>query len=290
MFGYVRPVREELKCKDFDLYRATYCGLCRTMRKRCGLLAPMVLNFDFTFLALLLAPEEGERLKSNCRCHVMPLRRRCMCQMSPGLELAADESVILAYWQLRDKVQDEGFLRGLPARAVSLLLHPGYRRAANRRVDFVRVVTEQMKKLHRLEEEGCPSIDRPADTFARLLQAAAPKSGEESRDRAMEQLLYHLGRWIYLVDARDDLDTDREKGNYNPVALRYPDQPCDEALMLTLNHSLNLMRSAGALLCLGRQEALVQNVLDFGLPMIQQAVFDGRWGQMKKQKIWRTKT
>ena len=289
MFGYVRPVREELKCKDFDLYRATYCGLCRTMRKRCGLFAPMVLNFDFTFLALLLAPEEGERLKPNCRCHVMPLRRRCMCQMSQGLELAADESVILAYWQLRDKVRDEGFFRGLPARAVSLFLHSAYRRAAKRRIEFDRMVREQLQLLHQLEEENCSSIDRSADTFAKLLQAAAPKSGEESRDRAMEQLLYHLGRWIYLIDARDDLAEDREKGNYNPVALRYGDQPCDEPLTLTLNHSLSLMRSAGALLSFGRQEALVQNVLDLGLPMIQKAVFDGRWGQMKKHKIWRTK-
>lgn len=289
MFGYVRPVREELKCKDFDLYRATYCGLCRTMGKRCGIFAPLVLNFDFTFLALLLAPEEGERLKSNCRCPVLPLRRRCMCQISPGLELAADESVILAYWRLRDKVRDDGFWRGLPAGAASLLLYSAYRRAAGHRADFDRVVRQQLEQLHRLEEEKCSSIDRPADTFAKLLQAAAPKTGEESRDRAMEQLLYHLGRWIYLVDARDDLDKDRKQGNYNPVALRYPDQPCDEPLTLTLNHSVNLMRSACALLGFGRQEALIQNVLDLGLPMIQKAVFDGRWGQMKKQKIWRRK-
>lgn len=60
MFGYVRPVRPELKCRDFDLYQATYCGLCRCLRRRYGLLAPMFLNYDFTFLALLLwQPEEG---------------------------------------------------------------------------------------------------------------------------------------------------------------------------------------------------------------------------------------
>ena len=62
MFGYVRPVREELKCKDFDLYRATYCGLCRELRRKYGLLAPMFLNFDFTFLALLLWPAEQAAL------------------------------------------------------------------------------------------------------------------------------------------------------------------------------------------------------------------------------------
>ena len=58
MFGYVRPVRDELKCRDFDLYRAVYCGLCRCMKERCGWTSTWFLNYDFTFLALLLTPEE----------------------------------------------------------------------------------------------------------------------------------------------------------------------------------------------------------------------------------------
>ena len=59
MFGYVRPLRDELKCRDFDLYRAVYCGLCAAMRRRYGWLAPMFLNYDFTFLALLLSLAAG---------------------------------------------------------------------------------------------------------------------------------------------------------------------------------------------------------------------------------------
>jgi len=289
MFGYVRPVRDELKCRDFDLYRATYCGLCRTMRRRCGLIAPMVLNFDFAFLALLLAPAEGEKVSSCRRCHVPPFCRRHMCEQSRALELAADESVILSYWQLRDKVRDQSFMRGLPARVLSAMLYRSCRKAAERQPEFDRKVREQLDALHRLEEANCASIDRPADAFATLLQAAAPKTGNSGRDRAMGQLLYLLGRWIYLIDARDDLEEDRRNGTYNPIVLRYGQQPCDDPLALTLDHSLNLMRSACALLELGRQEALVQNVLFLGLPVIQRAVFDGSWKQMQKQKIWRNK-
>ena len=65
---------------DYDRFRAVYCGLCRTMRRRCGLMAPMLLNFDFVFLALLLAPPEGERITRCHRCHVPPFRRREMCE------------------------------------------------------------------------------------------------------------------------------------------------------------------------------------------------------------------
>lgn len=92
MFGYVRPVREELKCRDFDLYKATYCGLCGAMRRRYGWLAPMFLNYDFTFLALLLSEPEERFAPCRGRCHANPLLKKPMCQPSEALDTAADEA------------------------------------------------------------------------------------------------------------------------------------------------------------------------------------------------------
>ena len=278
MFGYVRPFRPELKCKDFDLYRATYCGLCRCLRRRYGLAAPMLLNFDFTFLALLLWEPEDRFHPCRGRCHANPLRRLPMCPDSGALELAADESVILAWWKLRDSVQDEGFGRGLPARALSVLLRPAYRKAARR----------CLKELAVLERERCTSLDRTADAFARLLQAAAPQEGE--RGRVLSQLLYHLGRWIYLADARDDWEEDRLAGRYNPAAARYGPDGDDEALRQTMDHSLAQIGAALQLGDFGCRTALLENIVYLGLPLVEKAVFDGTWKDIKKQKIWRNDT
>lgn len=287
MFGYVRPVREELKCKDFDLYRATYCGLCRALRQRYGLIAPMFLNFDFTFLALLLAPEETRFTPCQGRCHANPLRKVPMCPENPGLDLAADESVVLTYWKLRDSAQDDGLWGGLPARSLSWMLAPAYRKAAKRCPEFDRAVRGSLEELSQLEQEQCSSIDRTADTFARLLQAAVPATGESGHDRAVGQLLYHLGRWIYLIDARDDLEEDRRTGAYNPLIFRFGPEGDDGLLKTTLEHSLNLARSAFCMLELGCRGAVVENILYLGLPLVQRAVFDGSWAEIKKQKIWR---
>lgn len=288
MFGYVRPVRPELKCRDFDLYQATYCGLCRCLRRRYGLLAPMFLNYDFTFLALLLwQPEEGFT-PCRGRCHANPLVKKPMCPDSGALELAADESVVLAWWKLRDTVRDEGVWRGLPARTLAAALHPAYRKAARLRPEFDRAVRAGLEELSALEKENCPSLDRPADSFARLLQAAAPR--EEGRDRVLEQLLYHLGRWIYLIDARDDLEEDRLAGRYNPVAARYGPSGDDESLERTLGHSLELMGAAFQLGSFGCRTPVLENILYLGLPLVQRAVFDGSWAQIKKQKIWSNRT
>ncbi len=277
-----------MKCKDFDLYRATYCGLCRTLRRRCGLLAPMILNYDFTFLALLLAPKDGEQVTCRHRCHVVPTKR-CMCEQSAALEHAADASVILTYWQLEDKILDGTGIKRFGAAVVRWLLGGAYTKAAGRLPEFDHIVCGQLDALHQLERENCSSIDKVADTFAKLLTAAAPIRGDAGQQRAMDQLLYHLGRWIYLVDARDDLEDDRRSGSYNPIALRWEDGPSDQELALTLTHSVSLMQSAAALIEFGRQTALVENVLYYGLPAVQRAVLSGQWRQIKKQKIWSNK-
>lgn len=288
MFGYVRPFRPELKCKDYDLYRATYCGLCRCLRRRYGLVAPLLLNFDFTFLALLLWEPEESFTPCRGRCHGNPLRKMPMCPDSPALELAADESVILAWWKLRDSVRDDGFWKGLPARGLSALLRPAWRKAARRRPEFDKTVRSCLEELTALEEENCPSLDRTADTFARLLQSAAPSEGE--RGRVLSQLLYHLGRWIYLADARDDLEEDRLSGRYNPAAARYGPDGDDKALGLTMDNSLALMGAALQLGEFGCRRPLLENIVYLGLPLVQRAVFDGSWNEIKKQKIWRNDT
>lgn len=286
MFGYVRPFRPELKCRDFDLYRATYCGLCRCLRRRYGWIASMLLNFDFTFLALLLWEPEERFIPCRGRCCANPLRKLSMCPDSEALDLAADESVILAWWKLRDGVQDENLFRGLPARALSMVLRPAYRKAARRRPEFDHTVRGCLAELSRLEREECSSLDRTADAFARLLQSAAPQAG--ARGRVLSQLLYHLGRWIYLADAQDDLEEDKLAGRYNPVAVRYGSTGDDAALRLTMDHSLAQMGAALQLGDFACRTPLLENIVYLGLPLVEKALFDGTWKDIKKQKIWRS--
>lgn len=286
MFGYVRPNREELKVRELREYEALYCGLCHTLGQRHGFPARMFLSYDIVLLAMVLDRTPGRPALEKRRC---PARLWCtkkQCARSDGLEAAADAGTILSYWKLRDTVADGTWPERLGGRALSLLLRPAYRRAAEARPDYDRTVQACLEELHRLEAEGAPSLDRTADTFARMLQSAAPSSGEGDRDRAVEQLLYHLGRWIYLVDAWDDLEEDRRTGSYNPISARFPgEEEANRAyLRTTLGHSLNLARSAWALLAPGPWGSTVDNVLYLGLPLVEELVFTGRWKAVKKRK------
>ena len=178
------------------------------------------MNYDLAFLAILLAGGSGFSCARH-RCPVHPIRG-CPCgEENPALDAAADLSVILTWWQLRDGVTDHGFFGGLKYRLAALLLRRSYRKAARLRPDFDRLVQGCLGELAALERENCPSIDRPADTFARLLAGAAGEEPDPVRRRVLAQLLYHLGRWIYLTDAADDLAKDQRSGSYNPLPLRF---------------------------------------------------------------------
>ena len=206
-----------------------------------------------------------------------------MCQNSAALELAADESVILTYWKLKDAVQDDKGWKRAVAGLLALSLKPAYCKAKKLRPAFDQNVQTCLNRLAILEEENCTSLDRTADTFAQLLCAAA----EGHRDRRiLEQLLYHVGRWIYLVDAQDDLQEDQRAARYNPILARYGANSDSEALELTLFHSLELAGAAFQLGEFGCRTPVLENILYLGLPLIQKAVFNGSWAQLKKQKVW----
>ena len=281
MFGYVCPYRDELKVREQRDYEALYCGLCQALGKRHGFLARMFLNYDFTFLAMLLDGDKPALTRHPCPARLWC--RKKSCAESGGVDAAADAGTILTYWKLRDTVADSSWWKGLAARFLSRLFRRSYRRAAGNRPEFDQAVRENLDQLQRLEREGCPSLDRTADTFAKILAAAAPQNGEEGRRRALEQLLYHVGRWIYLVDAWDDLEDDRRRGGYNPISARFPgEEEANRAyLRTTLRHSLNLARSAGALLELGHWQGTVENILYLGLPAVEELVFSGQWKTVK---------
>ena len=285
MFGYVRPALSLLPQEEKDRYQGAYCGLCHAMGKRHGFLARFTLSYDFAFLAILFSGnEQGEWCRRRCPAHPLKKKRSCLC--SPGLDAAADASMILTWHKLRDDVTDHGWLRGLPARLLSLLLRRPYRKAQAARPEFAHQVEEQLVKLRYLEEKRTPSIDRTADAFACVLEGAVPQDSENGRRRVLEQMLYHVGRWIYLVDAWDDLEEDREHGRYNPLIARFGDGVEQEKdyLATTMTHSLKLAVSAANLIDFGQWGTVVNNMLYQGLPAVQEAVLSGRWKELQKKR------
>lgn len=287
MFGYVRPALGRMDEEDRARYQQAYCGLCHTMGRRHGWLARFTLNYDFTFLAVLLYGADGGTEVCRRRCPAHPLRKPAACLCGPGLAAAADESIILTWYKLTDDIADHGKLVGLFYRGVRRLFRRAYRRAAAARPEFDRQVREGMERLSEYERVQSPQMDRVADSFASILAAAAQEcAGGERVHRVLEQLLYHLGRWIYLVDAWEDLGDDGKHSRYNPLDARFEGKAQAERAYVetTLSHSARLAADAADLAEFGSWKPIIDNVLNIGLPVVQGAVLDGRWKEMRRTR------
>jgi len=287
MYGYVRPQKAELRMRDYELFRAAYCGLCETLRRRCGAVSRLVVNYDLTFLAMVLSDRTDTEMK---RCPVHPLRKRaCVCS-GEAMEAAADYSVILAWWKLRDNMRDESAPKALLSGSGAALFKRAYEKAAAARPDFDRNTRRCLRELETLEREKCGSLDRAADCFARILAFAAGESGSEQQRRIRRELFYHVGRYVYILDAVDDLADDVRKNSYNPLRFRLADDR--EALSAeekaSVRATLNLsQRSAAAALLLREEDAwqpILENIVTLGLPAVTDLVFAGKWNQKKTDR------
>lgn len=273
VFGYVKPYTPNLLVREHELYKATYCGLCRTMRKTTGPLSALSLSYDLVLLVLVRTLyEEDKTLRFRSRrCIAHPLKRRPMIEPTPPLLLAARVSALLSYYNLKDKQKDEAGAKRLAA----TLALPVWRRARKRAkmAELDRAMAQHLAELDRLEQEKCASPDQAADTFGGLLGDVFALGLEGTDARVAYAFGKSLGRFIYTADAAEDYEKDAADGAYNPYVCAYgtptltdtQKQSIHTALMLeltTLESALHLLptEDCDALI------QIIQNVVYEGLP------------------------
>jgi hypothetical protein len=231
MFGYITPEKGELKLREFEVYGAYYCGICRSVGARYGQLPRLLLCYDFVFLAMLLASvSDAPDATRSFRCLVHPMRKRAVVGISPVIDYAADMMLLSAYYKLRDDRSDEGSPRGLAGEA---LLSGAVRKVRKTYPEKAREIDACMRELGRLEQEGCDSFDRVADPFARLMEEMLDYACDEPEEAgrplrhaanlryAFRRIGRSLGKWLCLIDAYDDAEDDLRRGSYNPLVLCY---------------------------------------------------------------------
>ena len=278
MFGYVRPLKSELKVGEYERFKSIYCGLCRTLREHCGLLTNASLSYDFVFLAMLLESGDGQETE-ELRCISHPFVKRSVCCTDEVLKATADMSVILSRLKLKDNVNDRAFLESVPSRLGACAFLLPYNKARSRLPEYAQNAEKLLEELAVLENEGCQSLDETSDKFARITALAAEYADGEEKRRILNELLYHIGRWIYIIDAYDDLSEDAEEHSYNALAARFgTDTLSDEdrdTVRITLDNSLGLAAAAYELLPRGIWSEILDNIIYYGLSSVQRMVLEG---------------
>lgn len=240
MFGYVKPVVGDLLVKEYEFYKAVYCGICRSMKKHTGALTNATLSYDSVLLALLrLLYEDDSVYKTRRRrCAANPIRKRHIMDDNPALEYTARAFAILSYHKLRDDLADEGVGKKLLLSPVSPIVKGGARRADMAELDGI--CEQKLSEISRLEAEGCKSVDEPASLFGELLGEIFAGGTDGEVRTVLYQIGLHLGRFIYAADAAEDYGRDVKRGRYNPYAEIYGKGGLDDSSRAAIKTGLLL--------------------------------------------------
>ena len=279
MFGYVTPLKGEMKVKDFERFKCYYCGLCCHIKKQFGNIPRIALNYDMTFLGLLLdalSPDEVKVSKHLCILH--PSQKKFVIDDNKALSYAAAINLSLFYYKLVDDVNDD---KDLKSRAGIIALSPYKKRFSPAITDINKNISACLNELSLLEKnKSFTSIDEICDPFSRLVGIVLRDFPYELKDDSEElrnnlySLGYSLGKWIYLIDALDDLKEDMEKNKFNPINflynkdhLKYEDfleqiKPKIEFTILNCGYTCNVSLDN---LNLTRNEDILYNIIQLGL-------------------------
>lgn len=288
MFGYVRPLVPQLKVMEYEMYRAVYCGLCRAMGRVTGQMSRLTLSYDFTLLAMVRMILEGVTPEfERFRCAAHPLKQRTFVRDNAVLEYAAAMSAVLAYLKNRDDLADERGLKKVRAMLadvpVTQMNRRGMRYLPETAADELAC---RMDVLAALEAAGCPSVDQSADAFGGVLAYVFALGLDGDAAVLAENIGRHVGRFVYVCDAADDLSEDIRRGRYNPLAAGWGDLAvtADGAMTdlvkgsLEISLPLDLEGLGRAADRLNREHPLtpiVRNLVYLGLPASMRRVLYG---------------
>ncbi|MBK5262652.1 MAG: hypothetical protein JJE17_08800 [Peptostreptococcaceae bacterium] len=319
MLGYITPDKPELKVKEYEMYSAYYCGICKAIKKRHGEIPRMVLSYDSVLLAMILSAiynlEKGDGQGSNQegnfgqtgnaveenypagpavkmeRCIIHPVKKKAIVYNDAGIDYAADMLVTLAYYKFKDDWTDEKKVLGALGMAAFNNLH---KKITGMYPETCGIINKSIAKLSELEKENCQSMDEAAEPFAQLMKAvfsgaplksrlgfvaargedadqteAGSKVEEHLNEAELKSLLgeigYNIGKWVYLIDAVDDLEKDLEKNRYNPLKGIKDDENYKSRVEFSLICTLENASLALKKLGLEKNKGIIENIIYFGL-------------------------
>ncbi|MBQ7475071.1 MAG: hypothetical protein IJS78_04030 [Clostridia bacterium] len=295
MFGYVRPDIPELKVREYDAYRAVYCGICKSAGGALGRLARLELSYDAVFLALvrMLASGTAPDIRDG-RCAFHPMKKRPVCADCGELRYAAVVTALLTDAKIRDDMRDERGLKRLRARLLSPFSSSIAKRALKKGGGDASAVREAidsaLSRLSELEAARSPSLDDAAERFGELTAAVFSAGFDGDRKRILDEAGRATGRFIYAADAADDARDDLVSGSYNPIVLTYGDAAFDppdkKGVKPRLKKSVGEAILRGAMLDLGRLPPAVGLLCDGGDPtvaaIVENIVYSGMPGTMNR--------
>lgn len=285
MFGYIIINKGDMKFKEFDMYHSYYCGLCRALKERYGIAGQFSLSYDMTFLVMLLgslyepAVETGE-----IKCAAHPFEKHTV-RSSDFSYYGADMNLLFTYYKCRDDWADEGKLSRL---VYGKLIKKAYRNICSRYGEKARRIDALMREISAGEKKQIQDIDYMAGLFGEIMGEIMAVRRDEWQE-SLRTMGNYLGKFIYLLDAYEDIEDDIKEGRYNPLIKKFNNPDFEEEVKTILTMIMAGCCKEFEKLPVIENVEILRNILYSGIWYRYEAVRQRRDGK-KTEKKAKTKT
>ncbi|MDY6827553.1 MAG: DUF5685 family protein [Bacillota bacterium] len=256
MFGYAVANIDKLTNEEMEQYRSCYCGICKVLRERYGIISRFTLTYDMAFLVLLLTSFfKLDRRFGKERCPAHPFKPH-RYWANETTDYAADINVLLAYYNLLDNWQDEHqFLSLWGAKLLESkanVIKGKYSRKSA-------AIVACLDNLSAMEKRGETNPDLPGNCFGEMMGEIIIHTNDHD-DKNLRSFGVSLGKFIYIMDAAIDLEKDLKHESYNPL-MAYSSEDFDEILHLLIGDCVEKYGQ----LELNSDQGLLENILYSGI-------------------------
>ena len=282
MFGYIKVHKPEMKVKDFEIYNAIYCGLCRNLGKTYGVLSKFSLSYDMAFVSLLETALSDEFYGyERKRCRANPLKKCTYCKNDEKFHsLSAAAGVALTDMKVLDNIADSGFVKSLFYRFLRLFTKRWAKKAYRNYPELEKITLEYFTSQQNAESDPDCSLDKAAEPTAKAVSGILSMIDcEEKYKFILERMGYCLGKWVYLCDVADDLIKDIKKHRFNPLIKELPKGAdpkifAEQRLVPILNTCFVECSTYSELLEIKKYKPILDNILYEGLKNAQLKIFN----------------
>ncbi len=278
MLGYVKAFKPELKIKDYELYRGIYCSLCRALGRNYSPVAQLFLSYDFAFAAVLrLAVAEGCCSFSQKRCSYNPAKKCMICSDKAELDFCSHAVIITVFYKVLDNIHDGGIKTKIIAALIYPIIYLMHEKAARLAPEIDKIIGKSMTEQAQIEEKNA-GIDEAAHPSADALGRIIAIGFDEKRSEGLYKLGYMVGRYVYILDAVDDLESDIKSKSFNPFKAKFnivDNSECREDFLKRAEEMLNLTHSSAL-------DALDEIEMHRFDDILENIVYDGLIGSEEK--------
>lgn len=261
MFGYIIVNKPELKVRELEVYQGYYCGLCKSLKERYGNIKRLTLNNDLTFVALLLSSldlDDSQVTTEACLLH--PTQKKKIYR-DCYVDYCADMTILFSYYKCQDDWKDD---HKKSMWMYQKLLKNSYQKVIQTYPEKCKKIVEALGKLDSLENEQCHNIDELSNCFGEVMAEIICYKNEEWH-HDLRKIGFSLGKFIYLMDAYDDLDEDEKKHEFNVLLDKRNDEHFEEWIYEILSTLMAEVLNSYENLPIVENDGILKNIICSGI-------------------------